>query len=148
MKARRYFQVAAIQIFSNRTEEYMTQIFQRLTKNYANIIGFLIGVAVVSSILLYSGCVMTSRPNIPANPPPIPDTRPPTVASFSPKAGATDAIVDRNVIVTFSEAMDPATVNISTIELRDPSNALVPAVVFYDASSFTAFLNPVVDLAP
>src|SRR5499426_295230 len=136
------------QISSNRTEEYMTQIFQRLIKNYANIIGVLIGVAVVSSILLYSGCGMTSRPNIPANPTPTPDTRPPTVTSFSPAAGATDSIVDRNVIVTFSEAMDPATVNISTIELRDPSNALVPAIVFYEASSSTVVLNPVVDLAP
>src|SRR5262245_11402212 len=136
------------QTFSNRTKEYMTQIFQRFTKNYADIIGVLIGVAVVSSILLYSGCGMTSRPNIPANPTPTPDTRPPTVTSFSPKAGATDSIVDRNVIVTFSEAMDPATVNISTIELRDPSNALVPAIVFYQASSFTAALNPVADLAP
>src|SRR5262245_19667566 len=141
-------QRSSYQTFSNRTEEYMTQIFQRLTKNYSNIIGVLIGVAVVSSILLYSGCGMTSRPNIPANPTPTPDTRPPTVTSFSPAAGATDSIVDRNVIVTFSEAMDPATVNISTIELRDPSNALVPAIVFYEASSSTVVLNPVVDLAP
>ena len=43
--------------------------------------------------------------------------------------------------------MDAATVNISTIDLRDPSNALVPAAVSYDASSFTAVLNPGASLA-
>jgi hypothetical protein len=126
----------------------MTQIFQRGAKLYANVLGVLIALAVVSAILLYSGCGLTSNPNIPPNRTPPPDTTPPTVTSFSPAAGATDAIVDRNVILTFKEAMDPATVNISTIELRDPSNALVPAIVFYEASSFTALLNPVVDLAP
>src|SRR5215510_3310981 len=39
----------------NRTEVYMTRVFQRFTKRYANIIGVLLGLAVVSSILLYSG---------------------------------------------------------------------------------------------
>jgi len=38
--------------------------------------------------------------------------------------------------------MDPATVNGTTIELRDPSNALTPATVSYDAGSFTATLHP------
>ncbi len=126
----------------------MAQVFQRGAKRYADVLGVLIALAVVSSILFYSGCGITSNPNIPPNRTPPPDATSPTVTSFSPKAGATDAIVDRNVIVTFSEAMDPATVNISTIELRDPSNALVPAIVFYDASSFTAALNPAADLAP
>jgi hypothetical protein len=51
--------------------------------------------------------------------------------------------VDVDVTVTFSEAMDPATVNGSTIELRGgPSNALTPATVSYNAGSFTATLHP------
>jgi len=50
--------------------------------------------------------------------------------------------VDANVTVTFNEAMDPASVNVSTIELRGPSNAPTPATVSYDAGSFTATLNP------
>jgi len=52
-----------------------------------------------------------------------------------------------NVTVTFSEAMDAATVNGSTIELRDPANALVPATVSYDADSFTATLDPTAPLS-
>jgi hypothetical protein len=46
------------------------------------------------------------------------------------------------VTVTFSEAMDPATVNETTIELRDQSSALVPATVSYNAGAFTATLDP------
>ena len=125
----------------------MTHIFQRLTKCPVTVLGVLIGLAVVSSILLHSGCGMTSRPNIPTPTPtpiptPTPDTTPPTVTSFAPAAGATNVRVDANVTVTFSEAMDPATVNRSTVELRDPSSALVPATVSYDAGSFTATLDP------
>jgi RHS repeat-associated protein len=73
---------------------------------------------------------------------PAPDTTPPTVASFSPAAGATNVSPEANVTVTFSEAMDAATVNGSTVELRDPSNALVSATVSYNAASFTATLDP------
>jgi hypothetical protein len=71
-----------------------------------------------------------------------PDTTPPTVASFSPAAGATNVSPVANMTVTFSEAMDAATVNGSTVELRDPLNALAPATVSYNAASFTATLAP------
>jgi RHS repeat-associated protein len=76
------------------------------------------------------------------------DTTPPTVTSFSPAAGATDVNANANVTVTFSEAMDPATVNGSTVELRDPSSTLVSATVSYDAGSLTATLDPTAPLAP
>src|SRR5215510_13246869 len=70
----------------------MTQRFQRFTKRYARLIGVLIGLTVVSSILLYSGCGMTRSPNIPPTPTPTPtptpDTTPPTSAITSPKEGA------------------------------------------------------------
>jgi RHS repeat-associated protein len=67
---------------------------------------------------------------------------PPTVASVSPAEGATNVNANANVTVTFSKAMDAATVNGSTVELRDPGNALVPATVSYNAASFTATLDP------
>jgi len=69
----------------------MTKGFQRFTKRYVNVLGVLIGLAVVSSILIYSGCGMTSSPNIPTptpTPTPTPDT-PPTSAITSPAEGAT-----------------------------------------------------------
>src|SRR5262252_2891842 len=72
----------------------MTEGFQRFTKRYVNVLGVLIGLAVVSSILLHSGC-MTSSPNIPANPAPTPTPTPtptpapPTSTITSPTEGAT-----------------------------------------------------------
>src|SRR5262245_33823744 len=68
----------------------MKQGFQRFTKRYASLIGVLIGLAVVSSILFYSGCGMTSSPpRIPSNPTPTPDRTAPTSAITSPTSGAT-----------------------------------------------------------
>jgi YD repeat-containing protein len=75
------------------------------------------------------------------------DTTPPTVTSFSPAAGATNVNALANVTVTFSEAMTAATVNGSTVELRDSSNAMVSATVSYNAALLTATLNPTSSLA-
>ena len=78
---------------------------------------------------------------------PLLDTTPPTVTSFSPAMAATNVSRTVNVTVTFSEAVDPATVNGSTVELRDPSNALVSATVSYNVALLTATLNPTASLA-
>jgi hypothetical protein len=61
-----------------------------------------------------------------------PDTTAPTVTATSPASGAT----------AFSEAMDATTVSTTTVELRDPSGALVPAVVSYSAANRRVTLNP------
>src|SRR5215831_9548513 len=65
----------------------MTQGFQSGAKRYVNVLVVFIGLAVVSSILLHSGCGMTGRPNTPT-PTPTPDTTPPTSTITSPKEGA------------------------------------------------------------
>jgi len=52
------------------------------------------------------------------------------------------------VRVVFSEAVDPASVNSSTVELRGPSSALVPATISYTAGSLEAALDPTDPLAP
>src|SRR5262245_37783718 len=78
---------------------------------------------------------------------PGPDTTPPTVSSFTPAAGATNVSTGANVTVTFSEAMDAATINDTTVELRDSSSILVPATVSYNAASLTATLDPTAALA-
>src|SRR5215475_15052607 len=77
----------------------MTQGFQRFTKRYASLIGVLIGLTVVSSILLYSGCGMTSSPSIRTNPTPTPDTTPPTSTIMSPTEGAT-VLIGKPVAIT------------------------------------------------
>jgi len=77
----------------------MTQGFQRFTKHYVNVLGVLIGLAVVSSILIYSGCGMTSSPSIRTNPTPTPDTTPPTSTITSPTEGAT-VLIGKPVAIT------------------------------------------------
>lgn len=71
-----------------------------------------------------------------------PDTTPPTVSSVSPVAGATGIGMTSSIAVTFSEAMDPATVTASSVELRNAANALVPSTVAYDVQTNTARLTP------
>ena len=70
------------------------------------------------------------------------DSAAPTVASRSPAPGATGVSVDTSVTATFSEAMDAATINASTFELRNASNAVVTATVSYDGATRTATLRP------
>ena len=76
------------------------------------------------------------------------DTTPPTVTSTSPAAGATGVAATSAATATFSEAIDPATVNASTFEMRDASGALVSAAVSYNASTRVATLVPGATLAP
>ena len=71
-----------------------------------------------------------------------PDTTPPTITARSPADGATNVSTGANVTATFSEPMDPATINGTNFELRDPSNAVVPATVTYDAAQRRAILDP------
>jgi hypothetical protein len=71
-----------------------------------------------------------------------PDTTPPTINARSPASGAGSVATDANVTATFSEPMDAATINGTNFELRDPSNALVPATVTYNAAQRRAILDP------
>jgi WD40 repeat protein len=70
------------------------------------------------------------------------DTTAPTVSSTNPSNGATNVSPGTTVKATFSEAIAPATISTSTLELRNASNALVAATVSYDAASNTATLTP------
>ena len=66
------------------------------------------------------------------------DTTPPTVESVTPADGAVDVVVDTPVTATFSEPMDPASIDGTTVELLDSGNNIVAASVGYDVSSRTA----------
>ncbi len=77
----------------------------------------------------------------------VPDTTPPTVTSVGPQSGAVDIAGGAVVTAVFSEAMDPATVNGTTFELRDSGSNLVAATVSYDAGTQTATLTPSSPLA-
>ena len=70
-----------------------------------------------------------------------PDVTPPTIVSRSPAPGAIDVPQDSNILITFSEAMNSATLNSATIRLRRIGTTEdVAAVVTY--SGRTATLNP------
>ena len=71
-----------------------------------------------------------------------PDTTPPTVTAVTPLTGATGVSVGANVVATFSEQMNPATITTTTVELRNASSALVPATVSYNSLNRTATLDP------
>ena len=71
-----------------------------------------------------------------------PDTTPPAISSVTPNPGASGVGTGTNVTATFNEAMDAATINAANFELRDDSDALVPATVAYSAASRTATLDP------
>ena len=64
-----------------------------------------------------------------------------------PASGATDVSVATAVTATFSEAIDAATVNSSTFELRNAAGP-VPANVGYNATTRVATLTPSAPLAP
>jgi hypothetical protein len=66
----------------------------------------------------------------------------PLVASVSPTASATNVPTNSNVVVTFSAAMAAASINTTSIQLQDPSGALVAATVTYNATDQTATLQP------
>ena len=70
------------------------------------------------------------------------DTTAPTVAAMTPTAAATGVSATTTVTATFSEAMDAATINSNTIELRDAGNALVASALSYNATTFMATLTP------
>ena len=75
------------------------------------------------------------------------DTTPPTVTARSPAIGATAVSRTADMTVTFSEAMNAATISTSNFELRDPANNLVAAAVSYNSMTRVATLNPTPTLA-
>lgn len=76
------------------------------------------------------------------------DTTAPTIVTRSPTNGQANVAINSNVTVTFSEPMDPATINSTTISIAPTSGGgAVPATVTYNAATNTATLDPTSDLA-
>ncbi len=73
-----------------------------------------------------------------------PDTTPPQVSLTSPNNNATDVLVTASITATFSEALDPASIDSRSFTLEGPSG-FVPGTVSY--SDITATLTPTGNLA-
>jgi methionine-rich copper-binding protein CopC len=77
------------------------------------------------------------------------DTTPPTVISTAPGNLATNVPTSTTVTATFSEAMDPATINSTTFTLRVTATSTgVAGVVSYNAATNTATFTPSTSLLP
>jgi len=76
-----------------------------------------------------------------------PTVTPPTAASVTPLSGATGVCPNATVTVTFSKAMNPATINATTFTLAGPGASSVTGQVVYDASDYVATFTPSSKLA-
>ncbi len=76
------------------------------------------------------------------------DTTAPTIVTRTPSAGATGVAIASSISVKFSESMDASSISSSSIELRTPTNTLVPATVSYDSFGFSASITPTSALQP
>ena len=75
------------------------------------------------------------------------DTTAPTITQRTPAPNVTDVPRDTNVTAQFSEAMNPATIDASSVHLRKQGSGTdVPAAVSYAGN--TATLDPNADLDP
>jgi hypothetical protein len=72
----------------------------------------------------------------------IPGVTPPTVTSVAPPNGANGACANTIVTATFSEGMNPSTINATTFILTSPGAVTVPGLVTYNTSSNTAIFTP------
>jgi len=75
------------------------------------------------------------------------DTGPPSVVATTPSAGASSVEPSSTVRVTFSEAVDPATVTATTLVLQTSGGASVPRTVTYDSATREATVTPTAPLA-
>jgi hypothetical protein len=75
-------------------------------------------------------------------------TTKPTVISTVPANGATGVPINQAPSATFSEAMDPLTINTVTFTLTGPGGVAVPGTIDYNALSFIATFTPIANLAP
>jgi hypothetical protein len=96
-----------------------------------------IGFAAILLIIFATGCSDQPKPAAVA----------PTAVSAAPPNAAAGACPNSIVTVTFSKAMNPATIDATTFTLTGPVLAAVTGVVSYDAPSDTATFSPSASLA-
>lgn len=70
------------------------------------------------------------------------DNIPPEVVSVMPADQSVDVALDSDVTVVFNEALRETSVNIQSIEIRDPANNAIPADITLDNTTFTVTLSP------
>ena len=74
------------------------------------------------------------------------DTTPPDVITHRPLEGTTNVALNTNIVVTFSEDMETASINSSTVQLSGTGGVQVPGSVSYNSSTLSVMFNPDSDL--
>ena len=100
---------------------------------------FTIGFAAILLIICATGCSDQGSSNK--------NTTPPTAISAAPPSAAAGVCPNTMVTVTFSEAMNPGTINGTTITLTGPGLTAVAGLVSYNVGSKTATFSPSAVLA-
>ena len=77
----------------------------------------------------------------------VPAPTPPTVISTGPTNGATGVPINQALTATFSEAMNPATINAATFTVTGLGGAAVAGAVTYVAAGSVATFTPAANLA-
>jgi len=77
-----------------------------------------------------------------------PDTTAPTVSATVPANAATGVAINQTINATFSEAMDPLTINTAALLLTGPGTTVVTGTVGYNVPSKIATFTPSSSLAP
>ncbi|MEO8576085.1 MAG: Ig-like domain-containing protein [Gemmatimonadales bacterium] len=71
------------------------------------------------------------------------DSTPPSVTSVNPVNNATGVPISTNVLVSFNEAMDPTTINTTTVTLRNTgTSAVVAGTVTFNSGTNVATFTP------
>src|SRR4030042_317328 len=72
----------------------------------------------------------------------------PTVTFVTPANTETGVPINRKITATFSEAMDPATINTATFTVTEAGTRAVTGTVTYDGTNHIAIFTPDSDLTP
>lgn len=93
--------------------------------------------ALVPLVLFMAGCSDCTSCTVPR----------PTVTASVPICGATGVAVNSRITATFSEAMDPASINGTSFTVTGPGTTAVAGTVAYDVPSRVATFTPASNLA-
>src|SRR5207302_63468 len=77
-----------------------------------------------------------------------PDTTRPLVSATVPAGGDLAVAINQTINATFSEAMDPLTINTASLRVTGPGGTAITGTVGYDVISKIATLTPTSNLAP
>src|SRR5205807_2242586 len=123
------------------------------TVSYAGVTATFTPASALAPLTAYTATITTGARDLAGNAPATdfrwsfttgvtPDTTPPTVSSTVPASGDLAVAINRTINATFSEAMDPLTINTASLRVTGPGGTAITGTVGYDVISKIATLTP------